>query len=114
MAKSSKVLNTPSDSKTPRVLDLNVEKSKPLWSFKIMDTDGPFSWRRLYGKNTGLVLDRLKHLESMTWEEITGEDNHSIDKNKCSQDARDRLTEIHLEDIDSVYSLHINGRQRIV
>jgi len=114
MAKSSKALSLPSDGKTPRAADLNVEELKPIWSFKIMDTDGPFSWRRLYGKNVGLVLDRLKHLETMSWAEITGEDNHFIGRDRCSQGARDRLNEIHLEDIDSIYSLHVTGRQRVI
>ncbi len=114
MAKSPKVANAPADQKIPRAQELNVTQRKPIWSFKLMETDGPFSWKRLYGSNVGLVLDRLKNLESMTWGEIEGSDNHFIDRSQCSKEAQDRLAEIKMDDVAEVFSLHITGRQRMV
>jgi hypothetical protein len=46
--------------------------------------------------------------------EISGPDNHFIDTAGCSKVARDRLVELSLDDTAELYSLHVNGRQRII
>lgn len=75
--------------------------------------DGPFGWDRLEKKVLNNILQKLKNFESMTWGEIEGRRHHSISKDTLSRTAQKRLEEIHMDDVDEVFSLAMGGTERI-
>ncbi|MBF0095762.1 MAG: hypothetical protein HQM04_01675 [Magnetococcales bacterium] len=81
-----------------------------------MDMDGPFGWDGLYNTVHPLLyaLEKLKHFESMAWSEIVGDRHHSINIDALSSDAKRRLSERKLDDIDSVFSFALQGKERVI
>ena len=62
------------------------------------------------------VRAKLANFESMTWNQILidgKKKNHAIQINQLSAEARRRLTELRLDDIDELVSLGLSGKQRI-
>lgn len=85
----------------------------PSWIVSTLDMDGPFGWSRLEGDVLREILQKLQSFESMTWSEIEGRRHHSISRETLSKKAQERLEEIHMDDIDEVFSLAIGGTERI-
>ncbi|MEX0727808.1 MAG: hypothetical protein WEB58_13725 [Planctomycetaceae bacterium] len=94
----------------------NTNREKPVWKFEIFDHDGPWgkelitadhAWSHLYPK--------LKNYESMRWGEIEKDKkrNHSVPKTNLIKEARDRLDELKLNDIDGLFRFRLNGEQRL-
>lgn len=86
------------------------------WQFSIMDMDNasPFSFAALNADKWLVLLEQAKKWESMTWGEIEDRRNHAIAVNKLSPEARARLEELKLDDIDEVFSLRLTGRERVI
>jgi len=102
------------DRKVPRgVVTADYAGQFPLWAFRIVDLGGPWCWSALDGDGLREVLQRMKELETMTWHSITETGSHFIDVASLSKPARDRLMEIHQDDVDQLYSLRMAGRPRI-
>jgi hypothetical protein len=101
-------------AKQPRGAVPGYEGQFPLWAFRIVDLGGPWCWSVLSGDALREVLQRMKEIETMTWHAVTETGSHSIDVSALSKPARDRLMEIHQDDVDQVYSLRVTGRRRIV
>lgn len=111
-------------SKNPRISSDNiptpVRSQKPSWQIALMDFEGKWGWRNVDIEQLKSIQDRLKNFESMTWGEIEGkktskgsQQNHVMAVKRICKDARDRLAEIQLDDIDSLYSLRISGAKRL-
>ena len=49
----------------------------------------------------------------MTWKEFKNKQNHNIPVISINKEARKRLTEIEKDDIDYLFSVRINGKQRL-
>ena len=78
---------------------------------------GPFGWNALTVRDALRVRDRLRALESMTWQEILNAPhcpNHPIAIDALKSPARVRLRELRADDVEEVISLHVTGRQRIL
>ncbi len=60
------------------------------------------------------VLKKLKAFESMTWHEMEGGENHLIPAPNLIAEAQKRLEEIQKDDVEEVFSLRINARQRVI
>ena len=84
------------------------------WQFSLMDMVGPFSFDNLSLEDWQLILDNLKFWETMTWNEIAGRRNHAISTDNLSPEAKKRLIELELDDIDEVFSLHLDGKKRLI
>jgi hypothetical protein len=56
----------------------------------------------------------MKNLESMKWCELPKKDNHPIPVQDLSPEAQSRLRELKRNDIDSVFSMHLMGKPRII
>jgi len=63
---------------------------------------------------------RIKHLEGMTWGEILrasrGSGNtlhHEVEIEKICADANRRLRRLRYDDLDTLFSLSVNGRRRL-
>lgn len=107
--------------KTPDNLTLNKNVRKSLvntstcvcWQFSLMDLSGSFSCRDITHDEWSLILSKMRLWETMTWNEIEGRRDHSISVENLSEAAKKRLAEIQLDDIDEVFSLHIDGKKRL-
>jgi hypothetical protein len=112
------ISKTPQKNKSPRtaVVPHSIEREKPSWGLKIIEREGPFGWGRI--SNATLwekILSKLGNFETMTWAEIKHQkNNHHIDVNKLSSIARERLKTIQQDDVDQVFSFHLEGRLRVV
>ena len=78
-----------------------------------MDVDGPWCFYRNEHADLRIVIDGLRPFESMTWGEISGPRNHFIPRGDIIGDAQRRLEDIKQDDVDDLYSLHLNGKRRI-
>lgn len=85
-----------------------------LWSFAVLDREGPFGWSKCNPLSTLLdVLFRKKSIETMRWNDLRQGGSHEINVSALCKEARDRLVEIKLDDLDSLYSLRISGANRV-
>lgn len=83
------------------------------WQFSLMDLSGPFSCMDICPDEWQVILTKMRSWETMTWHEIEGKRDHSISVESLSDIARKRLIDIQLDDIDEVFSLHIDGKKRL-
>ncbi len=107
-------------SATARRHEKNVRSSSPQidpypsWRFSTVDKNGPFAWPK--GDPIELeIVKKLHDFDSMKWSEIVGRDHHSLSPDSLSGEATRRLQEIGRDDdIDSVFSFHLQGEPRII
>jgi hypothetical protein len=59
------------------------------------------------------VVQRLRAFESVTWAEIEGRQNHAVEVSSLIPAAQNRLVEIGQDDVDTLFSLRINGPSRV-
>ena len=83
------------------------------WQFSLMDLSGPYSCSEIKQDEWLLILSKMRLWKTMTWNEIEGRRDHSISIENLSSIAKKRLTDIQLDDIDEVFSLHIDGKKRL-
>jgi hypothetical protein len=108
------VLSPDHDVRKPRSVPSDPGARTPLWAFRIVDLDGPWSWGAMKGAALGEVLQRLGSYETMTWREIDGPSgSHAVDVASLSRAARDRLVAIEQDDVHQCFSLRINGPARV-
>ena len=116
--KKNKTYNVPhsavsrTDQRNVRITPAQID-SKPSWRFSTVDKSGPFAWP--IGSQEELeIVGKLHHVDSMQWSDIEGTDHHSIDVDKLSKEAKKRLQQINQDDIDEVFSFHLQGKPRII
>ena len=83
------------------------------WQFSLMDLSGPYSCSEIKPDEWLLILSKIRLWETMTWNEIEGRRDHSISIESLSDTTKKRLTDLQLDDIDEVFSLHIDGKKRL-
>jgi hypothetical protein len=96
----------------------------PAWRIGNMDLSTEFPWsfakigREQWWED---IYPKLDSYESMTWQEILsatggrshGNNSHNIPISELIKEARDRLAEINLDDVDELFSLRLEGKIRI-
>jgi len=92
----------------------NGEAEYICWRFSVMDMDGPFSFAGMKARTWRRILEKMRQWDSMTWQELTGDDNHAIPVERLSHEAQSRLIEIGQDDIDEIFSLRMTGRERLI
>jgi hypothetical protein len=118
--KRAKALVTPSASaRDARGQPESVEDKKPVWRIGSLDKVGPafrsgYGWESLDASGLEAMQRTLANFESMTWQEIEGKQSHFIGFESLSKEARDRLTELKLDDVGQVFSLRFTGRERLI
>lgn len=86
-------------------------------SCRVLDLDGPYGWSHISGEKLREVMDKLKSHESRRLAEIFRDakhHNHPIALEDLSKEARARLEELALDDIDCVHTLRLSGAERII
>lgn len=126
MAKDKKVVKRKelvSHTKQPKIAEdpQSFLGNHPVWSFKSLD-NGYHKWGFVHTDDLfGKVISKLKENEGMTWGEIMsssggrthGTNNHYEDVSKLIPEAQKRWRNLHLEEYDRVFSLRLNGVQRL-
>lgn len=120
-----KSLFNPADNSIRKEIEPDTFISKKVaWGLGKIDIDGSWGWNNIeITKWWTDILPKLKNFETMTWGQVisasggkstgSGTNNHNIPVDKIIKKARDRLEEIHLDDIDEVFSLRLSGDERI-
>lgn len=118
-----KVAKEPSPKQQPKVAS-NARAGAPnfaqmrggalVWRFSTADRGGPFAWPTLDKAAVyKTVSERLHQFETMTDLAIAQSGSHAVEISSLSKEARDRLTEIKLDDLDELFSFRIDGPKRV-
>jgi hypothetical protein len=122
--KKPKTKIRPDTSKNPKVDPYNIPESvmnkRPAWRLGMMDIDGEWGWGKLDSRESVVEIQKmLRDFESMTWAEIerkkgqSGKNNHPMPVQNICKEARKRLKEIELDDIDVLYSIRLSNAHRV-
>jgi hypothetical protein len=77
------------------------ERSRPVWRVGLIDWEGPYGWGALDAVATVRELwARLRDFESMTWVDIERAGSHNVALDQLSTEARARLAELKLDDVE--------------
>ena len=115
-----KIKVDPVANKNPKIASSLQSQSyldkSPAWRISKMEVVDPFGWHNLNANELQFVREKLKEFESMTWSQIlvvAKKQNHSVSIDDLIKEAQKRLTEINLDDLDQLYSLHLSGKKRV-
>jgi hypothetical protein len=113
--KGPKTLIEPRAEKTP-ISEFHEDwrEMRPAWRVSLLEMYTPFGWMELNEANANQVREKLANLESMKWKELIGYRNHFIKVTELCKDAKDHLVAIQQDDIDSVMSIGITQKSRVV
>lgn len=115
MAKKPHSKRRPSGRKAPRsVGPRSILDKHPIWSFGVVDPDGPWCFGSIDGADLVQALQRLGTFETMTWADIERDGgSHPVPCTDITSQAQKRLVQIDQDDLSHLYSLRITGRQRV-
>jgi hypothetical protein len=115
MKKTPKAKHFPEQEKTPRRAGFNEDPFKllPAWRIGRMEMCDPFGWHEVDGSIWPRILERMKSFETMTLHEMIGNKNHLIPVDRLCADAQTRLEALHLDDVESLFSLRLTKVERI-
>lgn len=91
----------------------------PVWRFEKVDSGG--KWDLYSSDILADILKKLVDFERMTWAEIQRQthndnrsSNHYISFEKMSQNAKDRFSELRLNEFsDNIFSLRLKSKERM-
>ena len=97
-------------------------KKNPVWAFSRCDMEH-VKWSITNHDFINEIFQKLINFERMTWQEIqsasggkrdgNGTNSHFVNVAELSKEARDRLTELKLYDIDQLFSLRLAAKIRL-
>lgn len=100
--------------KKPKSIGIPQSPQNLVWSFSVMDFEGPFGWDKCDDHEKFIeIFKRKKLFEGMTYNEILKTESHPIETYRLSKEARDRLVDLKLDEWDEVFSLRLTGRNRV-
>ena len=76
----------------------------------------PYGWHEIPKDKLKDIHKQLADFERRTWREIlvdSKKQNHAIPTGDLSREARTRLEELKLDDVDEVISLRLSGKERV-
>jgi hypothetical protein len=92
----------------------DVKDTRPSWRIGQMDMEGPWGWGGVGPGEIRQILDRLRSFESMKWGEIENTPSCGLmDVSVTCTDAKRRLEEIRLDDVDVLFKLRVGKRERV-
>jgi hypothetical protein len=115
--KPRRVANVPQSGKVPRGAELAeaIRTKQFCWRVQELDWDGSWGWSQASTDEIlRTIVPKLHNYESMTWAEIEGPSgSHSVQLDQLCSEAQVRLNEIGRGDLESLFSVRINGEQRV-
>lgn len=109
----------PPSTKSPRrsISPSVFNEMSPAWGFCKIDMCGKWGWGKITQEELkDKLLPRLKHYETMQWQDFTSDrpgSSHNIPLENIVREARNRLKEINQDDVDELFSLVITGERRV-
>lgn len=92
----------------------SIQRETPVWCIAKLQGDPPFGWRGISEKKLwDDILRRLRDYESMKWTEILGSKNHEVPVSGIVREARRKLEEMGLGDVEKLLSLRVSNKERI-
>lgn len=102
------------EEKKARLINPNVDECYPVWHLGSFDDKPDWCskchWTEKVAKD---VFERLMKLSDLKWSEIKGGEHHSVEINLLISDAQKRLRDLGMVDIERLFSIRVNGEQRI-
>lgn len=84
------------------------------WRFNAVDKGGAFAWTNLSDAKTyKAVVEKLVGYETMSDTDLIGAGCHSIDLENLCPEAQQRLIDIKLDDLDSLFSFRLMQKVRV-
>lgn len=110
-------------SKEPRSIAVSFDTERCCWRVGRFDYDHPKWGKNNFKTESDLFefLSKLTSFETRTWNEIKsdtggrshGNQSHDIAVASLSREARTRLCELKLDDLDVLYSMRLAGKIRL-
>jgi len=92
----------------------NLENTYLAWRFSNADTGGPFSCAQFSLDDFKQLWERLSAFETKNIEELRNSGSfHNIPLEKFEKEARDRLDQLQLDDLEELYSFRMDGKCRL-
>lgn len=84
------------------------------WRIEQADLGGDWSWLKAdHQMLLTKIIPKLQDYETMTWADVeSGTGSHFVSKTDCIKEARQRLDDLELDDIEELFSLRITGKRR--
>jgi hypothetical protein len=77
-----------------------------------MEMRDPFGWHQIDGPTLLGIREKLRSFETMTLSAILGPNHHLVPVESLCKEARERLVELHLDDIE-LLSLRLGATERV-
>lgn len=106
----------PKTKKIPVASREDFGRLNPAWRVNLLEMCDPFGWHRVDGQTLQYIRGKLSLYESMTMNEIFVRDkkyNHAVSVNKLCPEARRRLRDLRLDDLEEVHRLRLSGAERV-
>jgi hypothetical protein len=84
-----------------------------IWGFSFVDLGGPWGWSKIEPKVLGHVLGFFHNLEALRPSEVFGSRHKRVEPDALCPEAKRRLGEIELDDLDCLWELRVSGLERI-
>ena len=78
-----------------------------------MEMCDPFGWHRIDGAILLEIREKLRNFESMTWGQIMGPQSHMVSTMSLCKNARERLAQLKLDELEELFSLRLSGKERV-
>ncbi len=115
--KKPKAFNLPEFAKKPRVDPAAIKSANnenPAWQIGTLDVDGPWGWKNIEKSNFfSEILPKIQNFESMMWKDILNRNSHEVNIDQISKAAQKRLSELKLDDFETIVSLRFAGKERL-
>lgn len=106
------------------VNDESVMGQRPIWSFTLLDHEPQPKWSWAFkGQDFAKLAVFLKEMEVLTWRDIRSQNyntsstghkkHHSMDVSVLCTEAKKRLAELELDDIDQIFRFRLGGKLRL-
>lgn len=106
----------PQPSKRPKAgFNENPLLLRPAWRIGSLEMCDPFGWHEIDTETLTVIRDRLRNFESMNLIDFFGpkKKSHMVPVDQLCKEARDRLTELHLDDLEELASLRVMWSKRV-
>lgn len=105
----------PSTQKIPAHLEPYQDDKSIFWSFSSFDANIAFPGKNKPGCTFVEIAQAIKSIEMRTWNDILSHEDrdHEIEIYNIASFAQKRLQELSLDDVDGLWSFHLNGKIRL-
>jgi len=89
------------------------ENPTVIWGLSYVDLGGKWGWAKIDVKVLDRVLKFMHNMEGMLPTEVFGARHKRVEIDALCSEAKKRLTEIQLDDLDALWELRVSGQERI-